>query len=455
MKNMLTVSRRSARRFGADALIVATRALVTTRRMRAALTTAVLLVLMGALPGTARAQANPDWHRAIPGFKIAGNLYYVGTADLAVYLIVTPQGNVLINSDFKEDVPTIRKSIEGLGFKYADTKIILISHAHGDHDEGVGVIKADTHAQLMVMDADVAAVESTARGRPGAKVDRVLHDRDTVELGGARLTARLTPGHTPGCTTWTMPVADGGRTLNAVIVGSPNVNPGYVLVGEKRNYPQIAGDYVKTFALLKTLPVDLFLGAHGAYFDLKEKLPKMTAGGANPFIDPAGYKAYVAEREQAFEKELTKETADAHLGDRVGFDLAWNHVALSVPNIAESIAWYEKMLGFKGTVRGGANPNARQLVADLRRGDITIELFQLADAAPLPESRKNPSEDFRTHGLKHVGFEVKNLPAVLAELKAKGVKMAFDMRDTPTESFAFISDNAGNAIELIEHKTAR
>ena len=131
-----------------------------------------------------------------------------------------------------------------------------------------------------------------------------------------------------------------------------------------------------------------------------------------------------------------------------------NHVALSVPNIAESIAWHEKMLGFKGVVRGG-QPNARQQVADLRRGNITIELFQLADAAPLPESRKNPSEDFRTHGVKHFGFEVKNLPAVLAELKAKGVKMAFEMRDTPTEAFAFISDNAGNAIELIEHKTAR
>ena len=257
-------------------------------------------------------------------------------------------------------MPAIRKSIEGLGFKYADTKIVLISHAHGDHDEGVGLIKSDTGAKLMVMDADVAEVESTAPGRPGAKVDRVLHDRDTVELGGATLTARLTPGHTPGCTTWTMQVADGGRTLNAVIVGSPNVNAGYVLVNN-RNYPQIAGDYVKTFALLKTLPVDLFLGAHGAYFNLKDKLPKMSAGGPNVFIDPAGYKAYVAEREQAFEKELAKQTADAHAGDAVGFDIAWDHVALSVPNIAESIAWYEKMLGFKGV--GAAVSQPRQQIA--------------------------------------------------------------------------------------------
>ena len=420
-------------------------------RVRYALQAVVFLVSsIVLLPVAAGAQANPDWHRAIPGFKIAGNLYYVGTADLAAYLIATPQGNILINGNFKQDVPAIRKSIEGLGFKYADTKILLISHAHGDHDEGIGLIKSDTGARLMVMDADVAAVESTAPGRPGAKVDRILHDRDTVDLGGSTLTARLTPGHTPGCTTWMMQVAESGRTLNAVIVGSPNVNAGYVLVNN-RIYPQIAGDYVKTFALLKTTPADLFLGAHGAYFNLKDKLPRM-GGAVNPFIDPAGYRAYVAEREQAFEKELAKQTAEARTGDAVGFDIEWNHVALSVPNIAESIAWYEKMLGFKGTVRPG-QPGARQQVADLRRGNITIELFQVTDAAPLPESRKNPSEDFRTHGVKHFGFEVKNLPAVLAELKAKGVKMAFDMRVTPTEDFAFISDNAGNAIELIEHKT--
>ena len=137
--------------------------------MRAVFRGAALLVSLGVLlPAAALAQTNPDWHRGIPGFRIAGNLYYVGTADLAAYLIATPQGNILINGNFKEDVPAIRKSIEGLGFTYADTKIILISHAHGDHDEGVGLIKADTGAKLMVMDADVADVENTARGRPGA-----------------------------------------------------------------------------------------------------------------------------------------------------------------------------------------------------------------------------------------------------------------------------------------------
>lgn len=258
--------------------------------------------------GSLRSQvpANPDWHRPFPAFKIAGNLYYVGTADLAVYLINTPQGNILINSDFLEDVPLIHKSIEQLGFKYADTKILLISHAHGDHDQGVGLIKKETGAKFMVMDADVPAEESTAPGRPGAHVDRVLHDGDTVELGGAKLTAHLTPGHTKGCTTWTMQVQEGGRTLNAVIIGSPNVNSGYVLVGNK-DYPQIAQDYVKTFNVLKNLPCDLFLGAHGAYFGLKAKYEKMKAGGTNPLIDPDGYKAYVAEREATFEKEWKRQ----------------------------------------------------------------------------------------------------------------------------------------------------
>src|ERR1700704_3971087 len=254
------------------------------------------------------AQVNPGWHREFPGFKIAGNLYYVGTADLAVYLISTPQGNILINSDFKQDVPLIKKSIEQLGFKYSDTKIILISHAHGDHDEATGLIKNDTGAKLMVMDGDVREEESTAQGRPGARVDRVLHDGDKVELGGSTLVAHLTPGHTKGCTTWTVQVRDGGRTLNAVIIGSPNVNPGYVLVGNK-NYPQIAEDYVKTFAVLKSLPCDVFLGAHGAYFGLAAKYAKVKAGGANPFIDPDGYKAYVEERNQSFQKEWARQKA--------------------------------------------------------------------------------------------------------------------------------------------------
>ncbi len=264
------------------------------------------MLLFLAVSAALFAQGNDAFHRELPGFKIAGNLYYVGTADLAVYLINTPQGNILINTDYKQDLPAVKKSIEQLGFKYADTKILLISHAHGDHDEATALVAKETGAKLMVMDADVPDEESTAPGRPGAHVDRVLHDGDAVELGGSKLVAHLTPGHTKGCTTWTVQVRDGERTLNAVIVGSSNVNPGYILVGNK-NYPEIADDYVKTFAVLKSLPCDLFLGAHGAYFGLSAKYPKMQAGAANPFIDPEGYKAYIAERESTFRKEWDRQ----------------------------------------------------------------------------------------------------------------------------------------------------
>src|SRR6266480_5848640 len=171
----------------------------------------LFLLLVLAMPASVLvAQQNPDFHKEFPPFKIAGNLYWVGTADLSVYLINTPQGNILINSDFPEDLQLIKKNIDKMGFKYSDTKIILASHAHNDHDAGVGIMKKETGAKLMIMDADVASTESTGNGRPGAKVDRVLHDGDTVELGGSRLTARLTPGHTPGCTTWLMDLEENG-----------------------------------------------------------------------------------------------------------------------------------------------------------------------------------------------------------------------------------------------------
>jgi len=266
---------------------------------------ALLLVVLLAQIRDVQGQ-NPEWHRRFPGFKIAGNLYYVGTADLAVYLVRTSKGNILINSAFREDLPLIQTNIQQLGFDYQDTKILLISHAHDDHDDGVGKIKSQTGARLMVMEPDVSSVESTAPGHPGAKVDHALHDGDVVELGDSKLTARLTAGHTPGCTTWTMEVAEGARKLNAVIIGSPNVNPGYILAGNS-DYPQIAEDYEKSFTQLLNLPVDLFLGAHGSYFDLKRKYELMKPGAPNPFIDPAGYKAYVTERRDAFRKEWQRQ----------------------------------------------------------------------------------------------------------------------------------------------------
>ena len=270
----------------------------------------------------ASAQASPDWTEPFPPFRIAGNLYYVGSKGLASYLITTPRGNILINSDLEANIPMIQASIEKLGFQFKDTKILLISHAHWDHDAGSAKIKEMTGASYMVMDADVSVVESGGKTDfqygnrpellyPPTKVDRVLHDGDKVSLGDTVLVAHLTPGHTKGCTTWTMKVTDGGKTYDVVIVGSPNVNPGYKLV-HNQEYPQIAEDYERMWRVLKSLPCDIFLGAHGAYFGLEEKYALLKDGAKNPFIDPDGYKKVVAEKEQEFRAELAKQKAAAN-----------------------------------------------------------------------------------------------------------------------------------------------
>src|SRR6201994_2812659 len=225
----------------------------------------------------ASAQINPDWTTNHKPFRVIGSVYYVGGKDLASYLIVTPQGDILINSNLPSNVPQIRKNVEALGFHFKDIKILLISHGHWDHAAGSAEIKRLTGAKYMVMDADVPLVESGGKDDfqygaeagsnfPVTKVDRVLHDGDEVKLGGVVLVAHKTPGHTKGCTTWTMKVKDdkSGKTYDVVIVGSPNVNPGYILVNNTA-YPQIAKDYEHEFTVLKSLPCDIFLGAHGAY----------------------------------------------------------------------------------------------------------------------------------------------------------------------------------------------
>ena len=282
------------------------------RRILASVAAAVIT-----LAGRAGAQQAPAWTEPFPPFRIAGSLYYVGSKGLATYLITTSQGHILINSALEVNVPLIRASVEKLGFKFADVKILLISHAHWDHNAGSAAVKAATGATYMVMEGDASVVESggktdfqygnePASRYPPTKVDRVLHDGDEVKLGAAVLVAHLTPGHTKGCTTWTMKVEEAGRTYDVVIVGSPNVNPGYRLV-RNAAYPQIAADYERTFRVLKGLPCDIFLGAHGNYFDLETKYARLKEGGPGPFIDPAGYKKYVAEREQAFRTELAKQ----------------------------------------------------------------------------------------------------------------------------------------------------
>ena len=277
------------------------------------------LILSLAFAGNLFPQNEPAWTEPFPPHRVIGNISYVGTRGLASFLVTTSEGHILINSGFESSVPLIRQSIEKLGFRFSDVKILLISHAHWDHCAGSALVKDLTGAKYMVMDADAPEIEAGGKGdfqygdSPNSlykptKVDRVLHDGDQVKLGDAVLTAHLTPGHTKGCTTWTMTAREGGKIYNVVVVGSPNVNPGYKLVNNLL-YPQIAEDYERTFRVLKSLPCDVFLGAHGNYYGMEAKFARINEGGANPFIDPDGYIRYVAEREHAFQAELKKQEA--------------------------------------------------------------------------------------------------------------------------------------------------
>ena len=238
--------------------------------------------------------------------KMIGNVYYVGTESLASFLIATPQGHILINSDYEATVPVIRASVEKLGFKFTDIKILLGSHAHGDHMEGDALVKELSGAQVMAMAEDVPALE---RMRPGGKphpIDRVLHDGDEVKLGGMTLVARLTPGHTRGCTTWTFKVEEGGKSYDVVIIGSMGTNPGFQLANNKE-YPEIADDYKRGFAVLRSLRADIGLGSHPAMFNLAEKYPKI-GNGPNPYIDPEGYRREVDIEEEAFLGRLAEQS---------------------------------------------------------------------------------------------------------------------------------------------------
>ncbi len=260
------------------------------------------------LASLAPAAFRADWNQPFPPHKIAGNVYYVGTNYLASYLIVTPQGNILINPDFDKSVPLIRKNIEQLGFKFADTKILLISHSHDDHCEGAALVKKLTGAKFYVMAEDAPEMEDGGKSDfdptyiqhwTPAKVDRRLKDGEVVELGGTQLTAHRTPGHTKGCTTWTMTV----NGKNLVIVGSPNANSDYILVNNKL-YPQIVDDFRKGLDALAKLPCDIFLGAHGLYYGLEKKYAKLKAGDANAFVDPQGYQDFVKAKKKEFEEKL-------------------------------------------------------------------------------------------------------------------------------------------------------
>jgi len=221
-----------------------------------------------------------DQTTQFPPHKIVGNIYYVGTKTLSSFLIVTPQGNILIDSTYERNVKTIEKSITDLGFKFSDVKVLLGNHAHGDHQEGDALVKQLTGAQVMAMAEDVPALKAMKPGGKEHPIDRILHDGEAVTLGGATLIAHLTPGHTPGCTTWTTTVQEGGRNYNVVFSCS--------LRAPASLTSATVDEMTRSFKLVRTLPCDVQVGDHPAQYNMHEKYAKLQSGGPNPFIDPAG-----------------------------------------------------------------------------------------------------------------------------------------------------------------------
>jgi len=258
-------------------------------------------------------------------FKVIGNIYYVGltdpsgkgTQDSVSYLITTPQGHILLDSIYEDTVPLIRDNIQKVGFRYQDVKIMINSHAHTDHMAGHARMKELTGAQVVISEKDAVVLQDGGRsdfrsdGRElwkPMKPDRIIKDRDQVSLGGVTLTAHLTPGHTKGVTTWTFVTEEAGRKYNVVIAGGVRLNgPRVPLVGNAK-YPNIVEDYTGSFATLKSLSADVFLGVHGSWFDLAGKSKRLEQGGGpNPFLNAGEYREYIATFERQFIEQLLKE----------------------------------------------------------------------------------------------------------------------------------------------------
>jgi metallo-beta-lactamase class B len=276
-------------------------------------------VFLSAAPVKAQAdETSRSWNVAVKPFKVIGNIYYVGANEITSFLITTPKGHILLDGGFAETVPLIKESLKQLGFRLEDIKILINSQGHYDHAGGLALLKELTKASLVVSKADAELISNGGKGdfawgdkltfQP-VKADRLLDDRDEIELGGVTMTARLTPGHTKGCTTWTMKVKEGGKQYAVVFLGSTTA-PGYRLV-DNLLYPNIAADYAYTFKLLKSIECDVFLASHGSFFALDHKRRRLERGAKpNPFIDPEGYKTFLAKSEEDYLRELRKQQSE-------------------------------------------------------------------------------------------------------------------------------------------------
>jgi len=286
----------------------------------------IALVALLTLAGTAQAQTPKDllaallvkWNTPTEPFRMIGNVYYVGTDGLASYLITSPQGHILVDTVMPEATSQIKANIEKLGFKVADIKYLLNTHAHIDHTGGLAEMKQASGAQLVAGEADKplleggyypGAREETALNFPPVKVDRTVREGDTVTIADVTLTARETPGHSPGCTSWEFSVKDGDATRSALIFCSGTVALNRLVTNP--TYPGIVTDYKKTFARAQDMKPDVLLAPHPEMYKMAEKRAKLAEGGPNPFVNPGEFNAYAATLEKAFEDALAKQTAAA------------------------------------------------------------------------------------------------------------------------------------------------
>jgi metallo-beta-lactamase class B len=263
-----------------------------------------------------------SWNQPFKPFRIIGNIYYVGTNNLACYLITTPGGHILLDTGLAESAPIVRANIAALGYKLNYIRVLLSSHAHFDHVAGHAEMKKATGAQVYATAADATILESGgAKGfhpltpyKP-VKVDRIIKDGETFQFGNVALTAHLTPGHTEGNTTWAMTAEEKGQKYNVVFVGSMSINPGVRLVNNTA-WPAVADAYARSFQKLKALRCDIFLGPHAPFFEMEAKVQRLNANPAtNPFIDPEGYRNYIASFEKRYTEQLQQERAGKQTED--------------------------------------------------------------------------------------------------------------------------------------------
>ncbi|MES2033003.1 MAG: subclass B3 metallo-beta-lactamase [Pseudomonadota bacterium] len=277
------------------------------------------LALAAVTVTVASAQALPaNWLKPTTPFKVADNLYYVGTEGLSSWLITTSKGHILIDAPMEQNVPAVEANIRALGFKVEDIELLLNSHAHFDHAGGLARLKKDSGAILAAAAGDKTSLEKgtypgsetvAAMKFPPVKVDQVVKDGQTVTLGGVTLTANLTPGHSPGCTTWTFPVKVDGQTRKALYYCSTSVAANQL--APKEQYKGIVADYRRTFAALAKMKADIFLAPHAESFDLAGKRARLKPGAPNPFVNPAELQTVVAAQKAAFEAALAKQQGAA------------------------------------------------------------------------------------------------------------------------------------------------